>query len=202
MTSFYPPGNDHYKNAGSVNLIVDVSKIGESKIGTNTISPSLKPNEKVLEQQDRLAIYVDNPEIQPIDKFIEAAFALDIERSKLLNVVTPDASPDYTLAITVNEHFGYTKTNVLLTILSVYPFIVVGGPLWMPIYKTESMNKIDVKLTNNKTKETILLKSYNEEFEKRYSMAKGLIYNPTYFRIAYLKKIVTNCLADMDEKLK
>ena len=72
----------------------------------------------------------------------------------------------------------------------------------MPIYKTESMNKIDVKLTNNKTRETILQKSYNEEFKKRYSMMKGIIYNPSYFRIAYLKKIVTSCLADIDEKLK
>lgn len=197
IVSYYPPGNQMYSSVGTLLIRVDTSSSGGARG-----SMRQKADGIVVEQYGDSVFYVEEPAVQTVTEYIQAAFALDYARSNAFEIVSEESMADYILDVTVDSHFAITTTNALKMLLSILLYIPTFGLslFLMNVNELTVENIMTVVLSDRKGNEI-----YSENFDETYSVGYSLVetgyYNPSYIRVGLLKKIVTQSLAAITSTL-
>ena len=186
IVSYYPPGNRMYPSAGTLLIRVDTSN---SRGARGSMSQA---EGVIIEQIDAGLFFVEDPTVQTVNEYIQAAFALDYARSNAFEIVGEESMADYILDVTVDSHFALTATNPLKMLL--YLPTVGLSLIFMKVTDLTVENIMTVVLSDRRGNE-IYSESFNERFEVSYSLLEAGYYNPSYIRVGLLKKTVTQSLA-------
>ena len=196
IVSYYPPGNRMYPSAGTLLIRVDTSN---SRGARGSMSQA---DGVIIEQIDAGLFFVEDPTVQTVNEYIQAAFALDYARSNAFEIVGEESMADYILDVTVDSHFAMTATNPLKMLLSMLLYLPTIGLslIFMNVTDLTVENIMTVVLSDRKGNE-IYSESFNERFAVSYSLVEAGYYNPSYIRVGLLKKTVTQSLAAITSTL-